>query len=63
MCHKVFSKKRRSVSLKRSNSMKNVSLRGKIFVGYCGGHDTVIIIFLIDGFKERTIRHCGLEPW
>ena len=61
MFHNVFSKKRREINLKRSNSMKNVLLKGKIVFGYCGGHDIIIIVFLIDGFKEGTIRLCSLE--
>ena len=41
--------------------MENVLLKGKIVVGYCRGHDTIIAIFLIDGFKEKTIRLYGKE--
>ena len=43
--------------------MKNVSLKGKIVVDYCGGHDTIILTFLINGFKEKTFRLCGKEFW
>ena len=63
MFHKIFSRKRRLFRLKRSNSVKNVSLKGKIVVGYCGGDDTIILTFLINGFKEKTSRLCGKELW
>ena len=41
---------------KRSNSLKNVSLNGKIIIGHCKGHNTITLIVLLDGFKGRTIR-------
>ena len=28
----------------------------KILIGHCKGHDTTILIILIDGLKEKTIR-------
>ena len=61
MFHEIFSRKRRSLTLKRSGSVKNLSLKGKIVFGYCGGYDTIIVLIYIDGFKERTIRLCGIE--
>ena len=61
MFHKIFSRKRSSLTLKSSRSVKTVSLYGKIVFGYCGGHDTIIIFVYIDGYKERTIRLCGTE--
>ena len=45
MFRKVFSRKRKQISLKRSSSAKNASLKGKIVLGYCGGHDTRIVFF------------------
>ena len=27
-------------------------LNGKIIIGHCNGHDTIILIILIDGFKN-----------
>ena len=56
MFHKIFSRKRRPFVLKRSNSVKNVSLNGKIVIGHCGGHDNIILFILIDGFKEKSMR-------
>ena len=56
MFHKIFSQKKKSFFLKRSDSVKNVSLNGKIIINRCTGHDTMILIILIDGFKEKTIR-------
>ena len=56
MFHKIFSQKKKSFFLKRSESIKNVSLNGKIITNHCTGHNTMILIILIDGFKERTIR-------
>ena len=57
MFHKIFSKNRRSLfSLKISISTKNVLLNGEIVVGYCKGYETILLFFLIDGFKEKTIR-------
>ena len=61
MVHKIFSKKRSLISLERSNSVKHVSLKGKIVVGYCRGNDTIIFLFFIYGFKEKTIRLYGKD--
>ena len=38
---------------------KNVSLKGKIVVGYCGGHNTIIFFFFFEGYQEKFIRLCG----
>ena len=56
MFHNIFSRKRRSLTLKRSRSVKNLLLKGKIVLGYSSRRDTIILLIYIDGFKERTIR-------
>ena len=56
MFHKIFSQKKKSFFLKRFDSVKNVSLNGKIIINHCTGHNTMILIILINGFKEKTIR-------
>lgn len=63
MFNKIFRRKRRSVIyLKRSASVGNVSLNGKIVIGHCRGHNTIILLFSIDGFKEKTVRlYFGVE--
>ena len=63
MFNKIFRPKRRSVIyLKRSASVGNVSLNGKIVIEHCRGHNTIILLFSIDGFKEKTVRlYFGVE--
>ena len=39
-------------------SVENVLLNGKIVIGHCTGHNTIILLISIDGFKERTVRLC-----
>ena len=56
MFHNIFSRERRSLTLKRYRSVKNLLLKGKIVFGYSSRHDTIILLIYIDGFKERTIR-------
>lgn len=46
----------RSKGLKRPDSVENILLDRKILIGHCKGHDTTILIILIDGLKEKTIR-------
>ena len=56
MFHKIFSKKKQSlISLNRFLSA-NLLVNGKIVVGYFKGHETIILFFFIDGFKEKTVR-------
>ena len=62
MFHKIFSRG------KISNSIKKISLNGKIIIGHCKGHDTIILIALIDGFKERQLyfvvkKYVGGKYW
>ena len=56
MFDKIFSRKKKYFFLKRSDSVKNVSLNGKIIIDHCTGHNAIISIILIDGFKEKTTR-------
>ena len=63
MFRKIFSRKRKPFVIKKSDSVKNVSLNGKIVIRHCGGHDTIILLVLIDGFKERTIILCAKEAY
>ena len=56
MFHKIFSTKRRKFFLKRLDLTKDVSLNGKIVVGHYRGHNTIILLISIEGFKERTKR-------
>ena len=44
-------------------SVKNLALSGKIVVGYCWGHETIMLFFFffIDEFKEKIIRLKGKE--
>ena len=39
--------------LKRSDFIKNISLNRKIIIGHCNGQSTIVLIILIDGFKEK----------
>ena len=59
-CHKLVelvSKKKRSlISLKRFVLTKKVSLNREIVVGYCKGHEIIILFLLIDEFNKKTIR-------
>ena len=52
MFHKIFSTKFVNFFKKRSNSTKDVSLNGKIVIG----HNTIILIISIEGFKGTTKR-------
>ena len=57
MFHKIFSQTRRSaVCLKPTASVENISLNRKMVLGYCRSHDTILILFHIDEFKEKTVR-------
>ena len=47
MFHKIF-------FLRKSKSIEDASLNGKIAKGHCKGHNTMILLISIDGFKERT---------
>ena len=49
MFSKIFSRK--AIKLKRSASVKNVSLNGKAVVGYCRGHETIILLFKFEGYQ------------
>ena len=49
MFSKIFSSK--AIKLKRSASVKNVSLNGKAVVGYCRGHETIILLFKFEGYQ------------
>ena len=52
MFSKIFSRKSGSLTLKRSRSVKTLSLKGKITFGYCGGHDTILVlIYMPNQFK------------
>ena len=31
-------------------------LKGKIFIGYCRGHETIIVFIRLDGYKEQFKR-------
>ena len=53
MFYKIFSRKRRFLTLKRSRSVKNLSLKGKITFGYCGGHDLFTYLRLIYLFTSQ----------
>ena len=57
MFSKIFSRKR--IKLNRSFSVKNVTLKGKIVVGYCGEDGTIILFFSVEGYQEQLIRLCG----
>ena len=41
----IFQKKRSMISLKKSSSVKNLTLSGKISVGYCLEHETIKVFF------------------
>ena len=56
MFSKIFSSK--AIKLKRSASVKNVSLNGKVVVGYCRGHETIILLFTFEGYQEKIARLC-----
>ena len=56
MYDKIFPTKARKFFLKRSRSAQDVSLNGKIIIGHCKGHDTIIFTISIEGFKEITKR-------
>ena len=56
MFQKIFSRKKKYFSLKRSDSVENVSLNGKIIINHCTGHNTIILIILVDRFKEKTLK-------
>ena len=45
----IFSSK--AIKLKRSASVKNVSLTGKAVVGYCRGHKTITLLFKFEGYQ------------
>ena len=50
-----FSRKRRQISLKRSSSVKNPSLNGKVVFGYCGGNDAIIVFFLLMDLRKKQL--------
>lgn len=62
-CFIRFFPKKGYFFLKRSDCVKNISLNGKIKIGHCNEHDTVILIILIDGFKEKIIWLYNKEVW
>ena len=51
MFSKIFSRK--AIKLKTGASVKNVSLNGKVVVGYCGGHETITLLFKFEGYQEK----------
>ena len=53
---RYFPEKKGYFFLRRSDSVKNILLNGEIIIGHCNGYDTIILIILIDGFKEKSIR-------
>ena len=58
MFSKIFSQKKKMLfRLRRSSSVKNVTLEGKIVISYCHGHDTIIrMFFSFEGHQERFVR-------
>ena len=54
MFPKIFFRERRVRTVVQNLSPEE--LRGGIFLGPCRGHDTVVIFFNIDGFREVDIR-------
>ena len=56
MFSKIFSQKRKVFRFKRSPSVKNFALEGKIVISYCGEHDTINLFFSFRGYQEKFIR-------
>ena len=54
----ILSKKKTCNPSDMITSVENVLLNGKIVIGHCAGHNTIILLISIDGFKERTVRLC-----
>lgn len=48
MFSKIFYRK--AIKLRRSASVKNVSLNGKVVVGYSRGHETIILLFKFEEY-------------
>ena len=57
MFSKIFYRK--AIKLRRSASVKNVSLNGKVVVGYSRGHETIILLFKFEENQEKIVRLCG----
>ena len=56
MFSKIFSRKR--IKLNRGSSEKNVTLKWKIVVGCCGGHNTIILFFSFEEYQGKLISLC-----
>ena len=48
---KCFCKKEPDIRIVNPNKYK-----GKIFIGYCRGHETIIFIIRLNGYKEQYKR-------
>ena len=59
MFSKIFSRKKKLFRLRRSLSVKNFELEGKIIISYCQGHDTIIMFFSFEGYQEKFVRLWG----
>ena len=59
MFSKIFSRKKKLLRLRRSPSVKNVILEGKIVISYCRGHGTIIMFFSFEEYQEKFVRLWG----
>ena len=56
---RYFPEKKKLFRLRRSLSVENVELEGKIIISYCQGHDTIIMCFSFEGYQEKFVRLWG----
>ena len=59
MFSKIFSQKRKLFRFRRIQSVKNVNLEGKIVILYCGGDDTIIMLFSFQGCQKKFLSLWG----
>ena len=57
MFSKILSRNKKLFKLRRSPSVKNVALEGKIVISYCAGHNTIIIVFSLKDFKNNLLDY------
>ena len=55
-CFQKYFPEKKLFRLRRSCSVKNVTLEGKTVISYCHGHDTIIMFFFFEGYQEKFVK-------